>query len=383
MATEELLDEDTTIEGELVTTDPAEFGALMAITRGEIDTQIATAKRYPRSLVNFKKQALEFATIDEETAQSMFYVLPRAGKKIEGPSVRLAEVVGSCWGNLRYGARIVATEDNFIVAQGTCADLEKNVAAAVEVRRRITDRKGNRYNDDMIGVTSNAACAVALRQAIFKVVPFAFVKQVYEQAKLTSLGKAQSMAERRDKMVGWFAKIGVSEAQVLACIERKGVEEISLDDLIVLKGLATAIKDGEATIESVFVPRAAEGRKATPSALADKLATKTRPAKAPAQMAPGEVPLDTPDEPESDAPDAPPTLDPATDAHSDDAIRAEIAAATTRSAVHEINNHHMRDDVRRWCDARLAELDAASAAKPASKGKQKTAFDNTPEGIGQ
>ncbi len=217
MATD--LEEDTIIEGELVSTDAAEYGALAAITKGEIDTQIATAKKYPRSLVKFKREALEYATIDEETASSMYYVLPRGGKKIEGPSVRLAEIVGSCWGNLRYSSRVVATEDKFIVAQGMCADLEKNIAASVEVRTRITDKHGKRYNDDMIGVASASACSKALRQAIFKVVPMAFVKQICDEAKVVSLGKADSMADRRNKMLAWFLKIGVSEQQGLEVIE--------------------------------------------------------------------------------------------------------------------------------------------------------------------
>ncbi len=266
------------IEGELVSIDST---ALEAINRSEIDIQITTAKRFPRSLVAFKRQATEFATLDEDTAASMFYKLPRGGKFIEGPSVRLAEVVGSCWGNVRYGARIVATDDKFVTAQGMCFDLEKNISAAVEVKRRITDKNGRRFNDDMIQVTSNAACSVALRQAIFKVVPYALVKGIYDQAKLTSVGKAESMAERRAKMMGWFTKLGVSDAQVLTAIERKGVEEITIDDLITLRGLATAIKDGETTIEEAFQVHQPSGKKVATSDLTDKLKKTPEAPKAP------------------------------------------------------------------------------------------------------
>src|SRR5690606_17376874 len=90
------------LEGEVVEEGTGELqvvsgGALSELTRAEIDMQIATAKRYPRSLTQFKESAMEMACLDEETAASMFYVLPRDGKKIEGPSVRLAEVVGSAF----------------------------------------------------------------------------------------------------------------------------------------------------------------------------------------------------------------------------------------------------------------------------------------------
>lgn len=57
-------------------------GTLEQITRGEIDMQIATAKKYPRSISKFKAKALEMATLDEETAESCFYNLPREGKEI-------------------------------------------------------------------------------------------------------------------------------------------------------------------------------------------------------------------------------------------------------------------------------------------------------------
>lgn len=247
MAEPELLDGESTeyIDG---------ASALMALNKSEIDTQIATAKRWPRSVVQFKQNCMELACLDEETAASMFYVLPRGGKKIEGPSARLAEVVGSSWGNMRYGARIVSTDDKFVTAQGACFDLEKNIAMTVEVKRRITDKNGKRYNDDMIQVTANAACSIALRQAIFKVIPFALVKPVYEQARQCSIGKADSMDSRRHRAVEWFVKAGATQEQVLAAIDRKGIEDITVDDLVTLTGLRTAIKDGESTIEEALGP---------------------------------------------------------------------------------------------------------------------------------
>jgi hypothetical protein len=227
-------------------------GMLASLNRAEIDIQITTARRYPRSIVGFKRQALEMATLDEDTAGSMFYVLPRSGKKIEGPSVRLAEVVGSAWGNMRYGARVVEIGDHYVTAQGAAFDLEKNLACTVEVRRRITDRNGRRYNDDMIGVTANAACSVALRQAIFKVVPFAYVKSIYEEAKKASLGNALTMEQRRQRALDWYAKIGAKPEHVLRILGRKGVDDITVDDLVTLQGFRTAIQDGETTLAQIL-----------------------------------------------------------------------------------------------------------------------------------
>jgi hypothetical protein len=246
----------TAIEPELMDEDsrevPSDNTALTALARGEIDIQISTAKKYPRSITKFKRSCEQLACLDEDTAASMFYKLPRGGKQIEGPSVRLAEVVGSTWTNLRYGARIVETGERFITAQGACHDLETNNAITVEIKRRITDKYGKRFNDDMIQVTGNAACAIALRQAIFKIVPFALVKDIYEKAKLTSIGKSVPISIQRAKAIDWYIKAGATEAQVLEFLGRQSVEDVSVDDLITLRGLVTAIKDGDTTIEQAL-----------------------------------------------------------------------------------------------------------------------------------
>ena len=137
-------------------------GTLLAVRGQDVDIQIATARQYPRNITAFKRQAMDMATLDDETAASCFYCLPRGGKKIMGPSARLAEIVASAWGNMRAQSKVVEVNDKEVVAEGACWDLEKNVLISVQVRRRITDSKGIRFNDDMIVVTGNAASSIAL-----------------------------------------------------------------------------------------------------------------------------------------------------------------------------------------------------------------------------
>ena len=337
---------DDVIEGEVI-----EGSGLTTISSSElalIDRQIATAQKYPRNLTNFKREALEYATIDEETAASMFYVIPRGGKSIEGPGVRLAEVVGSCWGNLRYASRIIETTDKFAVAQGTCQDLQRNVACSVEVRTRLTDKYGKSYNDDMTQVACAAACSKALREAIFKVVPRAFVNSIYQEAKKVSLGKADSMAEKRGKMLAWYAKLGVSESQVLSVILCKGVEDIGIDELITLKGMATAIKDGEATIETIFNRQAETGGKVAKSDVLEKAASRKKPAGKVADV----IIVDEQVSPVADKAGM--------DAHKaqNAKIKAEIARATHVDQLLEINEKYMRNDVEEWCNQRAEEIRA-------------------------
>ena len=149
--------------------------ALEALNRSEIDMQIATAKKYPRDIMASINKVVALATVDENTAEECFYSLKRRGSDgdtfITGPSVRLAEIVAASWGNIRVAAQVVGNDGKFITARGTCIDLETNNAVSVEVQRRICDKYGKTYSEDMQVVTGNAAAAIAFRNAIFKVVP--------------------------------------------------------------------------------------------------------------------------------------------------------------------------------------------------------------------
>ena len=228
---------------------------LTALTKGEIDAQIATAKQYPRNLSRVLNNIETLATMDEDVAGSCFYSLRRNGKVIEGASIRMAEIVASSWGNLRTQARIISNDGKTITAQGVCHDLETNTAISVEVKRRITDKNGKTYNDDMQIMTGNAACAIALRNAVFKVVPAALIKKAIDKAKKVSLGESMTLEMSRAKMMDYFKTIGVEERQILDYLSVEKIEEIDIDMVVELRGLATALKDGTTTIKEAFEPK--------------------------------------------------------------------------------------------------------------------------------
>ena len=137
---------------------------------------------------------------------------------------------------------------------GQCRDLENNIAVRVKVRRRITYKDGRRFNDDMIAVTANAACSIALRNAIFKIVPGAYLKPVFDRCKKTAVGDAMSLANRRAEVIKRVTQFGVAEDRILHVIGRKSIDEVTFDDVAILIGLGTAIKDGDTTVEEAFPP---------------------------------------------------------------------------------------------------------------------------------
>jgi hypothetical protein len=230
----------------------AESGTAALISANEINQQIATAKRYPRNITQFIKRATELVTMNEAIAQQCIYALPRDGKTIEGPSARMAEVIVNAWGNSRAGARVISDNGEFIVAQGVFHDLEANVAISYEVQRRITTKDGRRFGADMIGVTGNAACSIALRNAILKGVPKAYWDGIYKKARAVVAGDIQTLANKRANALKEFVIFGITEAQILAKLGKPGLADIGTDDLVMLFGLLTAIKDGDTTPEDAF-----------------------------------------------------------------------------------------------------------------------------------
>lgn len=240
------------MENEITVVETVSESALSLITKAEIDTQISTAKAFPRSLKMFLDRAMSMATISEEVAASCNYALPRGGKSLEGPTVRLAEIVCSSYGNIRAGARVIANDGKTVTAQGICHDLETNYCVTVEVKRKITDKQGRTYNEDMQVVTGNAACAVAYRNAVFKVVPSALVNDIYEKSREVARGTAETLPKRRDKAIEYLKGLGVTPAQICEVLEIKKVEDIDLDKLETLRGMATLIKNGESTVKDLF-----------------------------------------------------------------------------------------------------------------------------------
>lgn len=241
-----------------------------------VDSQISTAKRYPRSVTRFLKEVKSLACLDEETAASCMYALPRGGKTIEGPSARFAEILLYSWGNSRAEARVIAEGPTHIECEGTFYDLERNVAVRKVIKRRITNKQGRRYDDDMIGTTGNAGNSIAFRNAVFTAIPKALWKGIYEQTRLASLGKAGTLTQTRQKMLEYFAKMGIPPEKLFALLEVDGLEDVREDQIITLRGLATALKDGETTVEDLLNPRTGTNGGAQPD-LNERLAKKAKP----------------------------------------------------------------------------------------------------------
>lgn len=246
-----------------------ESSSMSLVLKAEIDSQITTARQYPRDMKKAIGNITTLATLDEETAAECLYALVRKkknrgrngaaaqdeeNKPIEGPSIRLAEIAAQCWGNNRSEAHVIEVDkkEKVVVATGTFRDLETNVTHTATVRRNISTSSGYLFSADMITVTGNAACSIAKRNAILAGIPRGVYRQAYHAAREMVAGTNATLPANRDKAIKAFASFGVTVDQILDVLDLESEGEIKLDHIATLRAMFMSIKNGEATVEEMF-----------------------------------------------------------------------------------------------------------------------------------
>ncbi|MBU8870639.1 MAG: hypothetical protein KOO60_07235 [Gemmatimonadales bacterium] len=228
---------------------------IMDESRIRIQSEISTAKEYPRNLAEAEK-AMQSYALTPERAPSMYYSIPRGQTMIEGPTVRLAEIAVTAFKNLAVETILpdVPFTATHAVATAMCRDLENNVAVKETVIRKITDKNGRRFNEDMVTITQRAAASIAYRTVVLRVIPHWIIDPIWEKAKQIAAGNAEHLPTTRAKALKEFAKLGIDEPRVLAMLGVPTVDEITLANIATLKGAYNSLKEGHATAETIFPP---------------------------------------------------------------------------------------------------------------------------------
>jgi hypothetical protein len=240
-----------------------------SMSRAEIDVAIATAKRWPRDLDRALKSTQALACKNEEIAATCTFAVPRGGKTIIGPSIHFARIMMINWGNVNALARVVDANHEDARLQGVCHDLENNLRFGLEIEWPVqaphADKDGNiretRWKDQM-NIAKAAGSAVALRRAVFGCIPFALFRNIWKETQLVAAGKGKSFDDRRKNMFQAFAELKVSDKEICEFLGRAGKESVSVEDLVAMFGILTAIGDNATTVEEVFGPRGPETQKA-------------------------------------------------------------------------------------------------------------------------
>lgn len=235
---------------------------------GDLWGQISVAKSFPRSTEVFRRKVESDICCSAQQAAECTYLIKRGSKDLEGPSVRFAEALLRAWGNVRVNTEIADDTGTHIVARARFWDLESNMAFSEDVFRRVTTSDGNRYSDDMIGTTKNAAQAIAFRNVILAGIPKSEWLPLHEKSiALAKNGPKQdpdAFEKRKAKLFSWFRKAGITDKE-LQSVLGSTPEDCSTDDFLRLEKIGKSIHDGFSTFAEAFGREEAEPQQPTQS----------------------------------------------------------------------------------------------------------------------
>ena len=91
----------------------------------EAQGKLLIAKKFPRDEIAAYSKAIE-ACRRKTMAKKAFYAYPRGGQTVEGPTIRFAEELARCWGNIDYGIKELSQDGGKSELQAYAWDLETN-----------------------------------------------------------------------------------------------------------------------------------------------------------------------------------------------------------------------------------------------------------------
>lgn len=222
----------------------------------EVKGQIFMAKQYPRNIFQSEQRILDNCK-RPSLAQTAIYSYPRGGQRVEGPSIRLAEVLAQNWNNLSYGVVELEQKNGESVAKAYAWDLETNVRqekifTVPHVRHTKSGVKKLTDPRDIYEMVANNG-ARRMRACILGVIPGDIVDQAIEACKRTMEGNSEEpLKDRIAKMIKLFKENhGVTQEQIE---DRAGynVASFSAYDLNNFISIYNSLKDGMSKAEDWF-----------------------------------------------------------------------------------------------------------------------------------
>lgn len=254
---------------EIATTDgapssqPPAAGAVLADGHravAAVQAAVLMAHKFPRDETAAFKRVLQ-ACHRKALAEQALYAYKRGSALVEGPSIRLAEAIAQSWGNLEFGMREISQDWDRSEVEAYCWDLETNVRRSVvftvpHVRYTKSDGRiqlGGGDPRDIYELVANMA-ARRVRACILAVIPGDVVEGAEETCRQTLAGAStEPLIDRVRKAVVYFGEQGVTQEMIERHLGHK-LDACTETELVRLKGVAQALKDGFAKREDFFGP---------------------------------------------------------------------------------------------------------------------------------
>lgn len=220
----------------------------------EVQAAVFLAKKFPRN------ENACFAQIIRACQRFTFadraeYAYPRGGQEVRGGSVYLAREMARVWGNILYGARIIAEDEDKIVGEAFAWDLQTNARASAEFRvPRLQQRKNPktkvtewvRPDERDLRELFNNIAARNYRNCIFSLMPSDYIDEAVQQSQRTvSAGVASDPDKAKKDIIVAFGQINVSP-EMLEEFLGHALDQTSTEQIARLRAIYRGIRDGSA-----------------------------------------------------------------------------------------------------------------------------------------
>lgn len=229
----------------------------------EAQSKLYIAKTFPRDEAEAMTK-MRKACSRMSLAVKAFYSFPRGGQTVEGPTIRFAEELARCWGNIDYGIKELSQDDGKSEMQAYAWDLETNTQSVQNFtnphKREKADKKTRQVvMEDLTSqrdiYENNANMATRrLRARILAVLPAWFVDEAIQACRATLKGDGKaSFEERKSNLIAEFDRLGVDAATLKRYLKHDAMD-MDTDEFISLIGVFNSIKTGERKAKEWFDP---------------------------------------------------------------------------------------------------------------------------------
>lgn len=221
----------------------------------EAQGKLIIAKNFPRNEYEAYAKAIE-ACKRKSLAEKAIYSYPRGKETITGPSIRLAEELARCWGNIDFGIKELSQKEGESEMQAYCWDMETNTMSSqtfVVAHVRDTKYGAKKLTEQRDIYENNANMAGRrLRARILAVLPPDLVeKAVLECRKTLSGNNDTPISDRIKGMVIAFEKFGIKVDTIEKRLGRK-IDSMTNEDITEYVGIYNSLKDGNSSLSEWF-----------------------------------------------------------------------------------------------------------------------------------
>lgn len=222
----------------------------------EVKGQIFMSRQLPRNVFQSEQRILD-ACKRPSLARTAIYSYPRGGTKVEGPSIRLAEVLAQNWGNMAFGVKELEQREGESVAMAYAWDLETNVRQEkVFTVKHSKKANGNiKKLDDPRDIYEHVANngARRLRSCILGIIPGDIVETAIEECNRTLQGNNKGPLKDRvaNALKAFKEKYRVTQEIVESRFGYNADAFTEYDYMDLIK-IFNSLKDGMSKVEDWF-----------------------------------------------------------------------------------------------------------------------------------